>query len=72
MEFTGARTCYEIFKSNKLFTKNFFNKGKVRSLWPKELNTLFVPREQSELGSTLFLYKTVEKVPCNLKIENVK
>ena len=53
-------------------TKHFLNKGQVRSLWLKELNPFCsVPREQSELGSMLFLSKTVEKVSCNIKIENV-
>ena len=68
MEFTGASTTFnEIFKSKILFTKHFLRLSEVIMAERIE-HFLLVPREQSELGSTLFLSKTVEKVPCKLKL----
>ena len=72
MEFTGASTFYEIFKSKILLNKTFLKQRLTEIIMAERIeHFLLVPREQSELGSMLFLSKTVEKVPCNIKIENV-
>ena len=58
MKFSGAKYYLQ---------KSYLNKGVV-IMTERVEHFLFVPREDSEFGSILFLSKTVEKAPCNLKL----
>ena len=51
MEFTGASTFYEIFKSKILLNKTFLKQRLTEIIMAERIeHFLLVPREQSELG----------------------